>query len=117
MKVLLDENLPRKLVDALRAAGNEAESVHTLHQQGIDNGRLYTIACRDYDLCFTRDAGFVHNARQGPPPARLKLLRVTLPQQTQDEFVKEFVARFNSTVWSEYRHGDDWPRSDLTAAS
>jgi predicted nuclease of predicted toxin-antitoxin system len=79
VKVLLDENLPRKLVDALRAAGHEAESVHTLHQQGIDNGRLYTLACRDYDVCFTRDVGFVHNARQGPPPARLKLLRVTLP--------------------------------------
>ena len=40
MRVLIDENLPRKLVDALRAEGHEVESVHTLHQQGIDNGTL-----------------------------------------------------------------------------
>ena len=65
MKILIDENLPRLRVEALRSEGQEAESVHTLHQQGIDNGRLYALACREYDLCFTRDAGFAHNARQG----------------------------------------------------
>jgi hypothetical protein len=98
------------LVDALRAEGHEAESVHTLHQQGIDNGRLYALACRDYDLCFTRDAGFVHNARQAAPPERLKLVRVTLPQQRQDDFTKGFIARFLVTEWGTYQHCDDWPR-------
>jgi predicted nuclease of predicted toxin-antitoxin system len=111
VRILLDENLPRKLLDALRAEGHEVESVHTLHQQGIDNGGLYTLACRDYDLCFTRDAGFVHNARQGTPPTRLQLLRVALPQQREDEFVKEFVARFRATDWTECKHGDDWPKT------
>jgi hypothetical protein len=99
------------LVDALRAEGHEAESVHTLHQQGIDNGTLYTLACRDYDLCFTRDAGFVHNARQATPPDRLKLLRVTLPQQRQDKFTKEFMSHFRATEWGTYKHGDDWPKA------
>jgi len=110
LRVLIDENLPRKLVEALRAEGHEAESVHTLHRQGIDNGALYALACRDYDLCFTRDLGFVHNARQGASPARLKLLRVVLPQQRQDEFVAEFMASFRATNWAEYEHGADWPR-------
>jgi predicted nuclease of predicted toxin-antitoxin system len=50
VKVLIDENLPRTLVDALRAEGHEAESVHTLHQQGIDNGALYSLARLEYDL-------------------------------------------------------------------
>lgn len=110
MKILLDENLPRKLVDALRGEGHVAESVHTLHQQGIDNGALYRLACQEYDLCFTKDAGFVHNARQGVPPARLKLLRVVIPQQVQDEFVKGFIAHFRATDWASYKHGTDWPR-------
>lgn len=88
MKILIDENLPRKLVGALRAEGHEVESVHTLQRQGVDNGALYALACLEYDLCFTRDSGFAHNARQGPPPQRLKLLRVVLAQQRQDDFVR-----------------------------
>ena len=43
MKILLDENLPRKLVAALRAEGHEVESVITLRIQGLDNGRLYGV--------------------------------------------------------------------------
>lgn len=109
MKILIDENLPRKLVEVLRAEGHEAESVHTLHQQGIDNGALYALACREYDLCFTRDAGFIHNARQGARPARLKMLRVVIPQQIQDEFVLVFVIHFRATVWTKYDHCSDWP--------
>jgi predicted nuclease of predicted toxin-antitoxin system len=111
LKILIDENLPRKVLEALRAEGHEAESVRTLRLQGIDNGRLYALACRDYDLCFTRDAGFAHNARQGAVPSRLKLLRVQLPQQRQDEFVKEFMVHFRATNWAEYEHGADWPRA------
>ena len=110
MKILIDENLPRKLVEALRAEGHEAESVHTLHQQGIDNGALYALACREYDLCFTRDAGFIHNSRQGTRPVRLKMLRVVIPQQVQDEFVRVFITHFRATVWADYEHGADWPK-------
>jgi predicted nuclease of predicted toxin-antitoxin system len=40
VKILLDENLPRKLVPALRAEGYEVESVITLRMQGLDNGRV-----------------------------------------------------------------------------
>ena len=36
MKILIDENLPRKLVATLRAEGYEVESVHTLHLQGLE---------------------------------------------------------------------------------
>ena len=110
MKILIDENLPRLRVEALRSEGQEAESVHTLHQQGIDNGRLYALACREYDLCFTRDAGFAHNARQGGVPERLKLLRVVLPQQRQEEFVTLFMSHFRSCDWNAYAHGNDWPK-------
>ncbi len=109
MRILLDENLPRKLVEALRADGHEVESVHTLQRAGLDNGALLTLAELEYDLCFTRDAGFAHNVRQGGRPARLKLLRVVISQQKQDEFVKTFMAHFRTADWSKYRHGADWP--------
>ena len=109
MKILLDENLPRKLVAALRAEGHEVESVITLRMQGLDNGRLYRFAIENFDLCLTRDFGFANNTRQGTVPAGFKLLRVTLPQKPQDEFVADFLATFRASDLNRFRHGDDWP--------
>lgn len=109
MKILLDENLPRKLVAALRTEGHEAESVHTLRLQGLENGKLYEFACDSFDLCFTGDAGFAKVVRQSPQPARLKLLRVTLLQKPQDEFVVDFISVFRASDWAKFNHGDDWP--------
>jgi predicted nuclease of predicted toxin-antitoxin system len=109
VKILLDENLPQKLVAALRAQGHEVESVHTLRMQGLDNGRLYQFARENFGLCFTRDAGFASNVRQGPPPPGFKLLHVTLAQKPQDLFVADFLKAFASTNWNEIRHGADWP--------
>jgi len=71
VKILLDENLPHKLVAALRAEGHEVESVHTLRLHGLENGRLYEFARDSFDLCFTRDVGFANNIRQGALPSRL----------------------------------------------
>jgi predicted nuclease of predicted toxin-antitoxin system len=111
MKILLDENLPRKLVAALSAEGHVVESVHTLRMQGLDNGRLYQFALQNFEVCFTRDFGFRNNVRQGSPPTHFKLLRVTLLQKPQDEFVLDFLAAFRATDWAAFQHGDDWPAS------
>jgi predicted nuclease of predicted toxin-antitoxin system len=109
VRILLDENLPRKLVAALRGEGHEVESIHTLRLQGLENGKLYEFARESFDLCFTRDAGFAHNVRQGVPPSRLKLVRVTLQQKPQDEFVQDFISAFRATDWTQFHHGDNWP--------
>ena len=109
MKILLDENLPRKLVAALRAEGHKVEPVYTLRMQGMDSGRLYQFARENFELCLTRDSGFANSVRQGVTMERFKLLRVTLPQKPQDEFVAEFIAVFRTSDLTRYRHGDDWP--------
>ena len=75
MRILLDENLPRKLVPALRAEGHEVELVITLRMQGMDNGRLYQFAIQNFDLCFTRDFGFINNVRQRKPLQEARLRR------------------------------------------
>jgi predicted nuclease of predicted toxin-antitoxin system len=109
VKILLDENLPRKLVTALRVEGHEVESVITLRMQGLDNGRLYQFAVQNFEVCFTRDFGFINNVRQGKPPEKFKLLRVTLAQKPQDEFIKDFIASFRASDLKRFQHGDDWP--------
>jgi len=111
LKILLDENLPRKLVAALRAEGHEVESVITLRMQGLDNGRLYQFAIQNFELCFTRDFGFANNVRQGKFPEKFKLLRVTLEQKPQDEFIKDFIEAFRTADLHQFQHGDEWPHN------
>ena len=110
MKILLDENMPRKLLAALRAEGHDVESVQTLRFQGLDNGRLFQFACTTFDLCFTRDAGFVKNTPDRLTPVRLKLIRVTIPQKPQNEFVMDFLAVFRATDFEKLHTGDEWPQ-------
>jgi predicted nuclease of predicted toxin-antitoxin system len=110
LNILLDENLPRKLVIALRGEGHTVESIHTLRMQGLDNGSLYRFAIANFDLLFTRDAGFANNVRQGPTPANdFKLIHVVLAQKLQDEFVRDFLKAFRNTDWRTKQHGCDWP--------
>ncbi|HKO97338.1 MAG TPA: DUF5615 family PIN-like protein [Pyrinomonadaceae bacterium] len=108
MRILLDENMPRKLLAALVAEGHEVDSVKSLQLQGIDNGALYQFAASNYDLCFTRDAEFSRRV-QSKPTARLKLVHVVILQTRQDEFVQQFLTGFRETDWSSHKSGDDWP--------
>ena len=109
MRILLDENMPRKLLTALMAEGHEVDSVKSLQLQGIDNGALYQFAASNYDLCFSRDAEFSRRVRSSSPAERLKLVHVVIPQTRQDEFVRQFLAAFRQTDWSSHKNGDDWP--------
>lgn len=111
MRILLDENMPRKLQNALVAEGHEVHSVRSLRLVGIDNGALYELATREYDLCFTRDAEFANRVRESGTATRLKLLRVLIPQTRQEEFVGQFIALFLQTDWAEYGNGDEWPKT------
>jgi predicted nuclease of predicted toxin-antitoxin system len=111
VRILLDENMPRKLRDALSAEGHEVHSVKSLRLDGIDNGTLYELALHEYDLCFTRDAEFAKRVSQSTTTTRVKLLRVVIPQKRQDEFVGQFIAAFRQTDWAAYANGDSWPKS------
>jgi len=110
VRILLDENMPRKLLAALAAEGHEVDSVKSLQLQGIDNGALYEFAASNYDLCFTRDAEFSRRVRSSSPAARLKLVHVVIPQTRQDEFVQQFLVAFREADWSIIKSGDDWPQ-------
>ena len=88
---------------------HDVESVHTLRLQGLENGKLYEFAREGFDLCFTRDGGLANAARGASTSTRLKLLRVTLLQKPQDEFVLDFLSAFRKTAWVKFGNGDDWP--------
>jgi len=108
VRILLDENMPHKLLAALTSEGHEVDSIQSLQLQGIDNGALYEFAATNYDLCFTRDAEFSRRV-QSKPTARLKLVHVIIPQTRQDELVEQLLSAFRETNWSIHKNGDDWP--------
>jgi hypothetical protein len=83
--------------------------VQSLQMQGIDNGTLYKFAAANHDLCFTRDAEFSRRIRNSQSDARLKLVRVVIPQTRQDEFVEQFLIAFRKTDWSSHLTGENWP--------
>jgi predicted nuclease of predicted toxin-antitoxin system len=109
MRVLLDENLPESLVPALRQLGHQVDSVNRLRLKGLDNSTLYQQVAQDYDLCFTRDVGFVNTVRRMRSPINAKLIRVVLPQRPAGPFVNDFVEAFERTDWADYENGSDWP--------
>jgi hypothetical protein len=71
--------MPESLVSALEDLGHKVDSVNHLKLKGLDNGTLYRQVAGDYDLCFTRDAGFAHNVRQIRNRSQVKVLRVVVP--------------------------------------
>lgn len=109
MKILLDENLPESLLAALARFGHQVDSVNQLKLKGLDNGTLYRQVAKDYDLCFTRDAGFAHNVRQMRDLLQVKILHVIVPQQRVESFVPAFIDAFQRSDWARYSNGADWP--------
>jgi predicted nuclease of predicted toxin-antitoxin system len=66
MRIKLDENLPAELVDDLRAAGHDADSVESEHLAGEPDLIVADAARRTRRVLFTLDKG-LGDARIFPP--------------------------------------------------
>ena len=66
MKVKLDENLPAELLDDLRAAGHEADTVHDEALTGAPDSAILDRVRHDRRVLFTLDKG-IANVRAYPP--------------------------------------------------
>lgn len=109
MKILLDENMPYKLLFALREEGHETESIHSLKLTGIRNGELYQLARDQFDLLFTKDVGFNEWAKGIKEKHHVNFVFVILPQKSQDLFVHDFMGAFRKTDWTRHLHAASWP--------
>lgn len=110
MRILLDENMSESLRGALRELGHQVDSVASLRLKGLDNSRLYRDVAWQYDLCFTKDRGFVEAVRAIDQPGTVKVLRVVIPQAPRGQFTAAFVQAFRESDWTRYANGSDWPQ-------
>jgi Domain of unknown function (DUF5615) len=86
VKILLDENMPESLVEALKHLGHRVDSVNHLKLKGLDNGTLYRqIAIMTFVLpgMLVLPTMF----RQMRDPSTVKVLRVVVPQQRTESVV------------------------------
>ncbi|HWZ31589.1 MAG TPA: DUF5615 family PIN-like protein [Bryobacteraceae bacterium] len=100
MNILVDENIPRMTVDALRLAGHDVKDVRGTNTEGSADQDLWEIACTERRLFVTTDKGFteyrstLHNGilvvrlRQ---PNRLKIHRSVL--RALEHFGEDWVSR------------------------
>jgi predicted nuclease of predicted toxin-antitoxin system len=71
MRLLLDENLPRKLIPLLAA---EVEAVAQQEWRGKENGELIALAEREFDALATMDQGIPHQQNLGEVDLTILLL-------------------------------------------
>ena len=90
--------MPESLLGALEDLGHEVDSVNHLKLKGLDNGTLYRQVAVQYELCFTRDAGFAHNVRQLRDPSEVKVLRVIVPQRVPNHSFRLLLMLFKSPI-------------------
>ena len=103
--------MPESLRLDLRQLGHQVDSVASLRLKGLDNGRLYQEIAQDYELCFTKDRGFVDTVRAIDQPGSVRILLVTIPQAPAGVFSRAFREAFLRTDWSRYPNGSEWPAS------
>ena len=60
MKILVDENIPRMTVTALRSAGHDVLDVRGTEDQGVLDEQIWQMALQQERLLVSTDKGFVH---------------------------------------------------------
>lgn len=58
MKIKLDENLPSRLVDVLRAFGHDTDTVQSEGLAGMPDPVIWDAVCRDNRFLITQDLDF-----------------------------------------------------------
>jgi predicted nuclease of predicted toxin-antitoxin system len=65
MRLLVDENIPRMTVDALRALGHDVKDIRGTSDQGLADSDLWGLAVTESRALITTDKGFTEY-RSGP---------------------------------------------------
>jgi predicted nuclease of predicted toxin-antitoxin system len=92
VRFLVDENLPRSLAPALRAAGHYVDDVRDLGCRGSSDADIFECAQRARLTLLTRDVGFGNMARF-PPGPHSGIVLIRLPNSMSALTVTERVLR------------------------
>jgi|SRR5579863_4334240 len=98
MRVLVDENIPRMTVDALRALGHDVRDVRGTSDQGVADSDLWALALAEFRALITTDKGFT--GYRFVPHHGILIVRLRQPnRQKIHHAVMHGIERFREAEW------------------
>src|SRR5574340_1183759 len=98
MRVLVDENIPRMTVEALRATGHDVKDIRGTSDQGITDAGLWELALAQSRVLITTDKGFTEY--RSAPHHGILIVRLRQPnRQKIHHAVMHVVDRFSEQEW------------------
>jgi|SRR5215472_8474977 len=98
MKILVDENIPRRTIDGLRALGHDVTDVRGTDQRGLADPDLWQLAKTEERLLVTTDKGFT--AYRNEQHHGILVVRLRQPNRHKINLaVTEAMNRFQERDW------------------
>ena len=99
MKILVDENIPRVTVGALREQGHDVRDVRGSSGQGMSDSNLWSVAVSERRLLVTTDKAFT--GFRSVPHFGILIVRLRQPNRTKiHAHVMLALRMFSATDWS-----------------
>lgn len=113
-RLLLDENIERPLLHALRDLGHDVEHVGDASQldKGTRDSELATYATRENRLLVTYDTDFVHDVPESAHAGVLFVRRDTAPSAEIAEAVDRMAGYYPQQEVTGVEYVDNWFSSD-----
>lgn len=98
MRILVDENIPRMTVDALRALGNDVKDIRGTPAEGLADSELWRVANAEARLLITTDKGF--SEYRTVPHHGILIVRLRQPNRHKIHYaVMRAIQRFPEPEW------------------
>jgi predicted nuclease of predicted toxin-antitoxin system len=98
MRILVDENIPRITVDALRMLGHDVKDIRGTSERGLADPDIWRIAALEGRLLVTTDKGFTEYRNT----SHYGILIVRLRQPNRNKInnaVMQIMQRFSAAEW------------------
>ena len=98
MNIVVDENIPRRTVDALRAMGHVVTDVRGTGAEGGDDDALWRRVMQERALLVTTDKGFTQ--KRNEPHHGILVIRLRQPNRLKiHDRVLQAMGRFPEAEW------------------
>jgi predicted nuclease of predicted toxin-antitoxin system len=98
VNIVVDENIPRRTVEALRKSGHTVIDPRETTNKGIDDASLWTWALRESALLITTDKGFAQV--KASPHSGILIVRLRQPNRFKiHERIMMALSRFAVESW------------------
>src|SRR5439155_14563152 len=98
MRVLVDENIPRMTVNALRALGHDVKDIRGTSDQGVADSSLWALALAESRSLITTDKGFTEY--RSVPHHGILIVRLRQPnRQKIHHSVMHVIKHFPEEGW------------------